>query len=239
MKKTILMVAIATLSSSSALVSINASAAGGSPGFYVGGMFDYADGGVKSTQTIDSAKKLPTDTDVKKMDGFGVLLGFEAAEIDGLRIEVSYDQLNGDGKEKKASKGSDPLQFDTDYKINQFELTGIKEFNIGNPQFKPYLLAGVGYYDADLTYKSFATSNGKEIEYSSKKDNDSGFGYSLGVGLAVNFTKQISADLAYRYTDTGVKFQKKNFSDKDVTLDHSKLDVDSLNRLTASVRYKF
>ncbi len=195
MKKEIKLLAAIALSGLAA----NAMAEGmmGEHQLYIGGMVDWSGTGASVTDGGDKAE-------ADSLMGGGVVIGYRPANLDGFRLEGSWATVSDDD-----ASGNDNADLD----IDMFEVNVMQEFDLGFTWMKPFVLAGIGYYDADLDHGS--------------KINEKEVGYSLGAGIAFTMTDNVGMDVSYRYTDTGI-----DYSDSSVVLD-------SLNRVNATLRYTF
>ena len=85
--------------------------------------------------------------------------------------------------------------------LSRYMFNGYYDLPLPNSPVIPYLNAGLGW-----TNYEFKTPAGSGLDYS---DTGNSFTWSLGAGLGINLTKNISFDIGYRYIDVN----KSEFGD--------------------------
>ncbi len=120
---------------------------------------------------------------------FGVRYGYNFTEAWG--IDLSLGQTN--------TSATNLATRDIDLDVTTFDIDGIYRFNAGGA-FVPYLLAGVGYVNADLDRQITGAIPGVGQV---RINDDDGFTVSAGLGAKYSFNDVVSLrlDARYRYLD--------------------------------------
>ena len=104
--------------------------------------------------------------------------------------------------------------------------------------FTPYLGGGMGFGFVNYKAKLHTVDSQGIIEpgFESGSSNETNFAWSLGAGVAYDFTKNWTVDLGYRYIDAGKASVR--YSDDDGTWGKSKVKVQS-HDIMLGLRYTF
>jgi long-chain fatty acid transport protein len=137
----------------------------------------------------------------EEADGWGALVGFNAAPTDQLNIGLRYES-------------EVQLDFDQDVKEDTLGILpalGITDGGERNRNLPAILAAGVSYLftpklrvETDVTYYLNEQANFKDIAGTPRKESAVDDGYEFGLMCEYMFTETIKGSLGYLYTYTGV-----------------------------------
>jgi outer membrane immunogenic protein len=154
------------------------------------------------------------------LDASGWLVGVAAGAnfyladgiVAGVVGDIAWSDISG-------SFYDDGLEYGADVSVNwQGSLRGKLGLDAG--AFMPYLTAGLAFANADLTEYSLGTFS----------DSNTHIGWTVGAGVEIAATEDLSIDVLYRYSDYGAK-EYEVYGTADTGL--------SGHSLTAGLNWKF
>jgi outer membrane beta-barrel protein len=136
------------------------------------------------TDTAISGRTPELDDDIT----YGIRYGYNVTENWGLELSLGYTPT------EVTNVGTANIDVD----VTTLDLDGVYHFTTGS-RFVPYLLAGVGYANADLDARINGLVGGQQVSIG----DDSGFTLNAGVGAKYFATDRLLlwAEGRYRYVD--------------------------------------
>ena len=227
--------------------------ASGWSGFYVGGQAGLTFGGGDSKIKISS--NFPDDVVVRHHDGDIGFTGGAAAGYDyqmgnfivGAVIDYNYIDRSTSQGFTLADPSADGASYGSDVDVKSFGTARLKA-GVANDRFALYATGGLAYADVDVDARgrgTFVSQSGSTYDASS--DSHAGkIGYSVGAGVDVLATENVSFGLEYLYTDIGSAKTRTDFNavgttaagDPDAFSARSKTDID-FHTVMAKAAYRF
>ncbi|MBP0437902.1 porin family protein [Tianweitania sediminis] len=136
-------------------------------------------------------------------DGFvgGAHIGYDhqiGNIVIGGILDVSYTDL---GDEQRAFSRS-PAEYVIERELDLLAtLRARLGYSFANDRFLAYATGGVAYGDVDFNYRQGALSPASTVSTSGGQDSD--FGYTVGGGVEMRMTQNVSFGLEYLYTNLG------------------------------------
>jgi len=136
-------------------------------------------------------------------DGFvgGAHVGFDQQYgqiVVGGILDINYTDLSDEQRAFSRSPAEYVIERELDYLATLRARLG---YSFANDRFLAYATGGVAYGEVDFNYRQGAASPATTVSTSGGQDSD--FGYTVGGGVEMRMTQQISFGLEYLYTDLG------------------------------------
>lgn len=178
-------------------VSFNSYSADGSYFGFNAGMADQDDFGLRLPNTgggIDLGVDMAFDSGINLGAAYGLIFGSARLEV-----ELSYAKSDA---EILTLSGYDPyyLRIDGDLAHYTMMFNGYYDF-MKDSAFQPFVTAGIGYSRAAWEFRIDSDIPDVTLDIYNRylKDNDAGYCYQVGAGIAYEISDTVTMDLKYRY----------------------------------------